>query len=642
MARFHVGVPLPQWVGTEEDATRLLEKLPNWEVVGIDTETTGLNRQQDRVYFWSLANEDERYALCHTLLPTFQRFLEDERVEFANQNCNFDAHMLANAGISYASTHKVVGNRNDPMVMHTLYKDFEPHGLDWIASEYLKIPGGKLFSYKERFGKTPIHEIHTEHELFDDMVDYASHDAWLHLMAYKQLRADLEKEDSYFGTLWDYYKELECPLHDVLYQMERRGVLIDKGYLAPKSEEAQGYMNEAVEKLAELAGTYVNPASPKQLQALFYGEFGLPITKKTKGGASGKQQGSTDEEVLRGWSDRSDKAGDCARQVLTYRKHQKIKGTYIEGILKRLNPNTGRVHGTFTQHVARTGRLSSRDPNIQNIPNPMNDPYDIRRAFVADIGEEDDWLMLCSDYDQLEMMLAASNSGDANMIKAIRSGKDLHCNTASLMFGIPYDSVAGAKKKKDGGGSLTDSESDYLRMRQYAKTIGFGVLYGEGPKKLSEQLDVSYKEARRLQNKFFSAFPVLSDHIEGIETHCKAFEESLTLLGRRRRLPNATNKRMTALRMEALRQAFNFTIQGFASEIVKIAMLDLAQDDRLRELDCYMLMQVHDELIFECPPQNVEKASRLIETHMMGSCKELLKVDLTAGVGKGSNWLDAK
>jgi len=642
LARFHVGVPLPQWISTDEQARDLLGRLPSWDVVGIDTETTGLDKLHDRIFFWSLANETERYALPHTLLPMFKPFIEDPTVEFANQNCNFDAHMLANEGIQYVDG--VVGNRNDPMVMHTLYKDFELHSLDWIASEYLQIPGGKLFSYKERFGKTPIDQITPSHELFKDMVDYASHDAWLHLLAYKQLRKDLEKEDSFFGTLWDYYKEVECPLHDVLYIMERRGVLIDTGYLEPKKVLAQQYMSEAVERLAELAGEYVNPGSTKQLRTLFYERHRMPIKKKTSGGASGNQQGSTDVEVLKGWAERTDTAGECARLVLQFRKHQKMLGTYIDGLIKRVDPATGRLHCTFTQHVARTGRLSSRGPNIQNIPNPINDPYGIRRAFVPEIGDtgDDDWVMLCADYSQLEMMLAASTSGDAQMIGAIREGRDLHCNTAALMFGIPYEEVLAAKKAKDRGEEVDNKEHSLVRMRQYAKTIGFGVLYGEGPKKLSEQLDVSFTEARRLQGKFFSAFPDLRSHIDDVESVCVREHSATTMLGRRRRLPNATNPRMKALRQEALRQAFNFTIQGFASEIAKLAMLECMQDPELDSLDCRLLMQVHDELVFECPPDSVEASSVLIRKHMEGSCADLLEVDLQAEVGRGSNWQDAK
>jgi DNA polymerase-1 len=263
---------------------------------------------------------------------------------------------------------------------------------------------------------------------------------------------------------------------------------------------------------------------------------------------------------------------------------------------------------------------------------------------VPEIGEtaEDDWLMLVADYSQLEMMLAASNCGDTNMLRAIHEGRDLHCNTASLMFRVPYEDVVSAKRKKDAGKPLTPDEKSFHMMRQQAKTIGFGVLYGEGPKKLSVQLDIDFVEARRLQNMFFSAFPTLRRHINNINEACEKSNTAQTLLGRRRRLPNASNPWDKGQRFEALRQAFNFTIQGFAAEIAKQALLDCARDDRLRDLDCHLLMQVHDELLFECPPDAVDEATELIQQHMEGVFPELLKVDLSAEVGQGPNWQEAK
>ena len=434
-------------------------------------------------------------------------------------------------------------------------------------------------------------------------------------------------------------------------------------------------MDNAVSKLGELVGRPINPGSTKQLQELFYGELKMPIEEWTKGGSSGNRQGSTAVNVLKSWQARKyielDKHGDpipprkrkkykdeditrfpipkaakeCVDLIMEFRKHSKLRGTYIEGILRRLNPDTGhRIHGEFTQHVARTGRLSSRDPNLQNLPRTENDPYGIRGAFVPTMGEsgEDDWVMLCADYSQLEMMLAASTSGDESMLEAIHSGKDLHCNTASLMFGIPYEDLKAAKDKKDAKRELTPQEKTLCLRRTSAKTIGFGVLYGEGPLTLSEQLKVSIGEAKKLQNMFFRAFPDLKYHIDCTEDDCTEDGYVCTILGRRRQLQNAKNVHLYAEVARALRQAFNFTVQGFASEIAKQAMIYCAADDELRSLNCYMLAQVHDELLFECPPESKERAKELIRYHMERPFTELLSVDLNADVGEGASWAEAK
>jgi len=642
---FKLGIPRAVYIGDEDQAIRLLLRLPGWKVVGLDTETDGLNRMQAQIAYWSLANEEERYCIPRSLLHLFKDFLEDRKVEFADHNANFDAHMMANAGIAYASD-RIVANRYDTMTMHTLIDDTSPHSLDYITVNLLEIPGGKLFSFKERFGKVPIHEIIPGHSLFEDMVDYASFDAWLHLQAFLHIKDRMQEEETYFGTMWDYYKTLECPLHDVIFNMERRGVMINKGYLIPQRKVAEKLMNDALEGLAKVAGRYINPASVPQMRDLFYEQFGMPIKKKTKGGKSGNQQGATDEEVLSGWATRKDKVGEASRLVLEYRQHNKLLGTYINGMIDRIDPRTGRIHSTFTQHVARTGRLSSKDPNLQNLPRPENDPYGLRKAFIPEVGErlEDDWVLLLGDYSQVEMMLAASDSGDANMLKAIHNGMDLHCNSVSLMFGVPYEKVKAAKKKKDQGLALTADEKRCCLLRQQCKTIGFGILYGEGPKKLSEQLEISFEEAKRLQNQYFRAFPTLKQHIEDVGRIAEESNVAITTMGRRRRLENASNYSIGAKRerFEALRQAFNFTVQGFAAEIVKLAMLECARDRELRELNCHLLLQVHDELVFECPPTSVKRASSIIKDCMLGVCPDLLQVNLNTDIGGGRNWQEAK
>jgi DNA polymerase-1 len=670
---FVVDAPEAAYIGTDDQATRLLERIGNWDMVGLDTETTGLDRMKDQVVFWSLANGEERYTLPRRMLRRFQRFLEDDSVTWAVQNCNFDAAMLANAGIEHVNRRgRPVGNRVDPMVMHCLYKDDDlHHGLDRISKTMLGI--GKYASYSELFGKEDIWKIREDHPSFNDMVEYASWDAWLHYLAAEELIRRLKLEETWYGDLWGYYQMIESPLHDVLHGMSRRGVFVDRAYLRPKSAEALMRMEGAVERLCEIAGRPINPGSPKQLQGLFYDELGMPIEQETSGGASGNRKGSTAEDVLISWKERphiemqngkavkygrKPKAGveikefpipakvkECVDIILEFRKHSKMRGTYIEGVLDRLNEDTGwRIHGDFTQHVARTGRLSSRDPNLQNLPRPENDPYGIRHAYVPTMSEEvdSDWVMLCADYSQLEMMLAASNSDDEAMLAAIHSGKDLHCNTAALMFGIPYEDLKAAKDKKDRRENLTSREKALIQKRTAAKTIGFGVLYGEGPWKLAEQLSVSVGEAKNLQRLFFGAFPDLKDHIDDVEKVCKKEGVAFTVLGRRRRLHNAQNERSWAEKARALRQAFNFTVQGFASEIAKQAMIYLAQDEELRDLDCHMLVQVHDELLFECPPENKERAKELIKLHMERPFGDILKVDLNADVGEGMSWQDSK
>jgi DNA polymerase-1 len=657
---FRLDIPPPAYVDTDEEVDRLLEEIPEWDMVGFDTETTGLDHFFDQIWFWSLANGHERYCLPRHRLWDFKEIFEDKSIKWAIHNANFDANMLANAGISQCDG-SVVGNRYDSMILHTLFRDFEPHDLDHVSRRVLGIP--KLFSYKERFGGVNIQELRPGHELFADMVDYASLDAWLHYMCVQELRIELEKERTVFGSLWDYYVEIDCPLQDVLFRIERRGVLVDIGYLKPKGRIARRIMDEAIGELtfANPNRKYINPGSTKQLGRLFYEDFGLPMEQKTSGGQSGIQKGSTSEDVLISWVEREEiriKDPDdedetfvipeavktCVRAILKYRKHQKLKSTYIDGLTDRVNSNTGRVHGQMTQHIARTGRLSHRNPNLANIPRKENDPYGIRSAFVPEIGAtlEEDWVMLVADYSQVEMMLAASNCGDENMLEAIHSGKDLHCNTAALMFGIPYDELVDTKRKKDAGLDLNGQEKDLVLKRQQAKTIGFGVLYGEGPMKLAEQLGISIREAASLQARFFSAFPTLKAHIEEIEEETQETDAACTALGRRRRLPNASSPHSRREYYEALRQAFNFTIQGFASEIVKVAMVAIGRDPDFELWDCHMLMQIHDEIVCEVPPWNADKAATRLRMHMEAACAEYISVDLVAEVGRGNSWQEAK
>ena len=419
---------------------------------------------------------------------------------------------------------------------------------------------------------------------------------------YGRLRERLEGEEK---LLW-LYQELERPLSRVLAHMEATGVRLDVPYLRALSLEVEAEVRRVEEEVFRLAGHPFNLNSRDQLERVLFDELGLPAIGKTE--KTGKR--STSAAVLEALRE----AHPIVAKILEYRELTKLKSTYIDPLPGLVHPKTGRLHTRFNQTATATGRLSSSDPNLQNIPVRTPLGQRIRRAFVAEEG----WLLVALDYSQIELRVLAHLSGDENLIRVFKEGQDIHTETASWMFAVPKEAV------------------DPL-MRRAAKTVNFGVLYGMSAHRLSQELSIPYEEAAAFIERYFQTFPKVRAWIERTleEGRTRGYVE--TLFGRRRYVPDLT-ARVKSVREAAERMAFNMPIQGTAADLMKLAMVRLFP--RLKEAGARMLLQVHDELVLEAPEKRAEEVAALAKEVMEGVYP--LAVPLLVEVGMGEDWLSAK
>jgi DNA polymerase I - 3''-5'' exonuclease and polymerase domains len=429
--------------------------------------------------------------------------------------------------------------------------------------------------------------------------------------------------------------------------------MVDIGYLDELSPKIEKDITKLHKQLNKIAGQEINPNSPLQLRHLLFDTLKLKPIKMTSGGSSGNRQPSTDAMCLTIWAEDGVKAAEL---LLQHRALAKMKGTYVDGLRKWVDDEL-RIHPTLTQHVAVTGRLSSVEPNLQNIPVPGRDKFGIRAAFMPKEG----CVLVVADYEQLEMRILAHYSQDDNMIDVIRKGWDIHSGTAALMFNYDYEEIIAAVKKKklaaqDDSIVLTKLEKDMCFARSASKSVGFGLNYGEGPKKLARTLGVSVARAKELMAQYFEPYPKVQEFIEGVHAFILDHAMVETILGRPRRfhemldigklldsctrwnLPGSAKKNLA--RTE--RQSLNSIIQGSASDVAKMAMLICEFDSRLIRLKAEMLLQVHDELIFEVPEENAEEAMVIIKENMEHPFKDDLLVPLTVDCGIGYSWASAK
>jgi len=427
------------------------------------------------------------------------------------------------------------------------------------------------------------------------------------------------------GSLWDYFLKSEVPFTKVLWELELNGIRIDKEKLlemAPTLEEEmldiQKWFGKQMDEL------YVNPKSNAEMSRLFYGMLRKPITSRTAGG-----EPQLTQSILEKWA-----RDDCpyAKKLLRYRDLSKQLGTYVLNIYQKVH-HDGRIHATFNQTGARTGRLSSSEPNLQNQP-----PF-IREAYIPAHG----YRLYARDYGQLEMRIMAHFSGDPTLCRAIQEGLDIHCATASTMFGAPYEQIKAAQVRKDAGEDLTATELALLKKRSASKAIGFGLLYGQGVAKLAATLKVDFDEAKALTRKFFSSFPAILRYFEGAIADARENNYCSTILGRRRLLPaiNSYYKQDVA---QAERQVKNSPIQGSAADITREAMLRIYEDRQIDDMGVKMLIQVHDEIVFEVPKElevDPEFNDRL-EKLMAHPLEFDLKVPLETSGKYGDTWLECK
>jgi DNA polymerase-1 len=584
-----------------------LERLHTAELFAFDTETTSLNYLDARIVGVSFAvrpGEAAYVPLAHDypgapeqlnrerVLERLRPLLEDPVRPKLGQHLKYDAHVLANHGVALR------GIRHDTLLESYVLDSTARHDMDSLAERYLKL---RTIHYEDVAGKG-AKQLTFNQVALEQAGPYAAEDADVTLRLHRCLWPQLEREPA----LRRLYEDLEIPLIDVLARMERIGVRVDAAALRQHSGELAQRLWELEQQAYELAGERFNLGSPKQLQTILFERLGLPAGKKTATG-----QSSTAEDVLQELA----LTYPLPRVILEHRTLSKLKSTYTDRLSEQIHPRTGRVHTSYHQAVASTGRLSSSDPNLQNIPIRTPEGRRIRQAFVPEPG----WAMLAADYSQIELRIMAHLSGDEGLLRAFATGADVHRATAAEVFGVALEEVS-------------------AEQRRSAKAINFGLIYGMSAFGLARQLGIERGAAQEYVDRYFARYPGVRTYMD--DTRRRAAERGYveTVFGRRLYLPDI-RARNAQLRQAAERAAINAPMQGTAADIIKRAML--AVDRWLQEsaFPARMLMQVHDELVFEVAGDAVTEAGERIRAAMVAAAE--LRVPLEVDVGVGANWDEA-
>ncbi|MBN2453197.1 MAG: DNA polymerase I [Candidatus Omnitrophica bacterium] len=530
----------------------------------------------------------DRDAVLKSLKPLF----ENISVRKIGQNIKYEYIVLANYGI------KLAGEFFDTMVASYLLNPSKlNHNLEEISIEYL--------NHKMT---TPIEELigKGKKAITMDKVDvgkvcaYCCEDSDVTL----RLKEVLSRELSAKGLDELFYK-VEMPLIRVLASMEINGVSVDKDYLSELSAEMEKKLGRITKKIYDIAEGEFNINSPKQLSAVLFEKLKLPIIRRTKTGIS------TDEDVLKKLASRH----ELPHALLEYRELSKLKSTYVDSLPSLINPKTGRIHTSFNQTVTATGRLSSSGPNLQNIPIKTEEGRKIRRAFIPSAKNR---ALISADYSQIELRILAHMSGDKHLIKAFREGLDIHSFTAGLVFGVSEKDVTSA-------------------MRSMAKTVNFGIIYGMSPYGLSQNLDIDVAKAKEFIDAYFERYPDVRQYMESLIAEARQNGYVTTILGRRRYIPEI-NSRDVRLKQFAERTAINAPIQGSAADVIKVAMIAIDEAITEKGLGMKMILQVHDELVFDVPKDELAKSAKIVKDGMENVLK--LKVPVEAHIEAGKNWLD--
>lgn len=591
---------------TEADLNRWVEKLKQAKLFALDTETDNLDYMAANLVGISFALENGEAAYLPlqldylgapktlektTALSLLKPVLENPAIQKVGQNFKYDLTIFARNGID------VQGVAFDTMLESYVLNSTGRHNMDDLAKRYL---GHQTISFEEIAGKGKNQLTFNQIPL-EKAAEYAAEDADVTMKLQQVLWEKLSKEP----TLEKLFKEMELPLLGVLSRMERRGVLIDSDALFLQSNEIANRLSELEEQAYVLAGQPFNLASTKQLQEILFDKLGLPVIQKTPKGAP-----STNEEVLEELAF----SHELPKVLVEHRGLSKLKSTYTDKLPQMVNPQTGRVHTSYHQAVTATGRLSSSDPNLQNIPIRNEEGRRIRQAFIAREG----FTVVAADYSQIELRIMAHLSQDQGLINAFTQGKDIHRSTAAEIFGVALDEVTS-------------------EQRRNAKAINFGLIYGMSAFGLSRQLGIGRADAQSYMDLYFKRYPGVQTFMHDIREKAKAQGYVETLFGRRLYLPDI-NSSNGMRRKAAERVAINAPMQGTAADIIKRAMIQL--DQKLQnDPDIAMIMQVHDELVFEVRSEKVAFYSELIKTQMESAAD--LVVPLIVEVGQGTNWDEA-
>lgn len=589
-------------IETEEDAKLLCDKLLTFDTICLDTETTsidairaklvGLSFSVKKGEAWYVAVPRETEAAQH-MVQIFSSIYENDKILKVGQNLKYDLTVLANYGIQLKAP------LFDTMLAHYLVQPELRHNMDYLAEIYLNyqtihidtLIGPKGKKQKNMADLAPA-----------DICDYACEDADITLQLMEPLKAEMEK-----NQLTRVFHEIEMPLMPVLAQMERNGVRLDTEVLSETGEQFRQRMQQLETEIYELAGHPFTITSPRQVGEVLFDELKLnEKAKKTKSG-----QYSTGEEVLEAIKHKH----PIVEKILAHRALKKLISTYIDALPKLIYPATGRIHTSFNQAVTATGRLSSSNPNLQNIPVRGDDGREIRKAFVPEPG----CIFFSADYSQIELRIMAHLSADEHLVNDFRCGRDIHAATASRIFHKPIEEVSRDERRK-------------------AKTANFGIIYGISAFGLAERMEVSRTEAKELITNYFDTYPRVKEYMQTSVKRARELGYIVTEFGRRRYLPDITS-RNAVVRGYAERNAVNAPIQGTAADIIKIAMVRIAQRFEAEGIQSKMILQVHDELNFSVLPEELDHVKNIVIQEMEGAYT--MSVPLLADCGEGKNWLEA-
>lgn len=593
---------LYQYVDSPKALSVLVRNLLEKPALAFDTETTSLNELEAQLigvsfsYKKGLAyyipmpeDKQEAQVLLDIMRPVFEK---EDQIKIAH-NLKFDYKVLHQQGV------EVKGKLFDTMIAHYLLSPDGRHGMDYLSEMYLDyIP----VSIETLIGKKGKKQGTLRDVSVAEQTAYAAEDADVTFQLYELFAPQLKSEN-----LEKLFTEVEMPLVNVLARMELAGVSLDKGWLAQESVDLESDLKKLEQEIFELSGEEFNMNSPRQLGDILFEKMQLdPKAKKTKTG-----QYATSEDILQKLASKH----EIIKHILEYRQLQKLKSTYVEALPTQIDAFDNRVHTNFSQTTAATGRLASVNPNLQNIPIRTLRGQQIRGAFVAGQGKK----LISADYSQIELRLIAEISGENNMLEAFNQGADIHASTAAKLFKISIEEVSKIQ-------------------RSQAKTVNFGIIYGQGAFALAEQTGLSRSEAKAMIDAYYETYPRLREYMDEQVKKARDLGYVETILGRKRHLTDI-NSNNFVVRGHAERNAVNAPIQGSAADIIKLAMIRIDQQLDEKKMNTKMLLQVHDELVFESPISEIEKASKLIKTEMESAYPT--KVPLVVEVGVGDNWLEA-
>ena len=589
---------------TQAQLDAWLQRLATAELAAVDTETTGLDPQLAQLVGISFSIEPHRAAylpLAHAYagapeqldfartLERLRPWLEDPARAKVGQNAKYDMHIFANHGV------RVRGMQHDTCVQSYVVESHKPHDMDSLALRHLSL---KTIAYTEVAGKGAS-QIRFDQVSVERATEYSAEDADVTLQLHRVLHPEIARD----AKLAFIYGTIEMPVLEILFEMERAGVLVDAALLEVQSQELGRRMFEVEQQARAAVGQPFNLNSPKQIQEILHDKLGIPVTKKTPTG-----QPRTDEEVLQELS----LDHPIAKLILDYRMVSKLKSTYTDKLPRMINPRTGRVHTNFSQTTAVTGRLSSNEPNLQNIPIRNAEGRRIREAFIAAPGHQ----LISADYSQIELRIMAHLSQDATLLSAFHSGEDVHRRTAAEIFGLSGEDV--------------NSE-----QRRTAKTINFGLIYGMSAFGLASALGLERGAAQQYMERYFARYPGVKVYMD--ETRAKAHAQGYveTVFGRRLYLPDirASNSQRRA---GSERAAINAPMQGSAADLVKLAMIAVHRWLLQARLSTRLILQVHDELVLEVPDAELDRIKQALPGLMSGAAQ--LSVPLVVDVGVGPNW----